>query len=324
MAPGYFQCGQMHIFLGFSALRRESRPMKTSLDHLPERKRQELDEIRRILFAEFEDALAGRNAPHRKAGRILKIILFGSHARGDWVEDPDGGYFSDYDLLIVVNHDELADPIEYWAKADDHLTRAHTISKTLSVPANFIIHSLTDVNKRLKKGRPFFLDILRDGIVLYEAPDHPFEQPVALPPDEARAEAQKHFNKLFPSADAFLASGKFLIERGDPNEAAFNLHQATERLYNCFQLVSTLYAPKSHKLNLLRSQCEQLDQRLISAWPRDTKFSQRCFELLRGAYVNARYSEHYKITVEELDWLCERIGHLQVLVKDICEERLAN
>ena len=296
--------------------------MKTSLDHLPERKRQELDEIRRILFEEFKDALAGRNAPHRKAGRILKVILYGSHARGDWVEDPVGGYFSDYDVLVVVNHEELADPVEYWTKAEDHLLRAHTILNTLSVPAHIITHSLTDVNRQLKKGKSFFRDILRDGIALYEAPDHPFAQPVTLPADEARTEAQKHFDKYFPSADAFFASGKFLIERGDPNEAAFNLHQATERLYNCFQLVATHYAPKSHKINLLRSLCEQLEPRLIEAWPRDTKFNRRCFELLRIAYVKARYSEHYKITSEELNWICERISYLQALVKEICEEQL--
>lgn len=79
----------------------------------PRCKRQELARIVEILFAEFEDALAGKDAPHRKAGRILKIILFGSYARGDWVSDPKGGYFSDYDLLVVVNHDELTDVLEY-------------------------------------------------------------------------------------------------------------------------------------------------------------------------------------------------------------------
>ncbi|MCR5876658.1 hypothetical protein LRS10_22390 [Phenylobacterium sp. J426] len=41
--------------------------MKTSLDHLPESKRRELERAVEILFAEFEDALAGRNAPHRIA-----------------------------------------------------------------------------------------------------------------------------------------------------------------------------------------------------------------------------------------------------------------
>lgn len=97
--------------------------MRTDLDHLPAAKRHELEAVVRILFDEFEDALAGRKAPHRKAGRILKIILFGSYAHGDWVADPVGGYFSDYDLLVVVNHDELADVTEYWRQADDHLLR---------------------------------------------------------------------------------------------------------------------------------------------------------------------------------------------------------
>lgn len=62
---------------------------------------------------------------------------------------------------------------------------------------------------------------------------------------------------------------------------------------------------------------------LIAAWPRDDKFSRRCFELLRQAYVNARYSPHYKVTEEELAWLGERVAALQELVKAVCERRLA-
>lgn len=72
----------------------------------------------------------------------------------------------------------------------------------------------------------------------------------------------------------------------------------------------------------LRSQCEQADQRLIAAWPRETKFERRCFELLRQAYVNARYSQHYAITDEELAWLGQRVRLLQGLVEQICLERL--
>jgi len=52
--------------------------MRRDLDHLPLAKRHELELVTRILFAEFEDALKGRNAPHRKAGRILKLVLFDS------------------------------------------------------------------------------------------------------------------------------------------------------------------------------------------------------------------------------------------------------
>lgn len=60
----------------------------------------------------------------------------------------------------------------------------------------------------------------------------------------------------------------------------------------------------------------------MAAWPRGTKFEQRCFELLRRAYVDARYSPHYKITPEELAWLGEHAASLLELVKTVCEDRL--
>lgn len=296
--------------------------MKTSLDHLPEAKRRELQRIVQILFAEFEDALKGRNAPHRKAGRILKIVLFGSYARGDWVDDPKGGYKSDYDLLVVVNHEELADIAEYWTKADDHLLREYEISHGLTAPAQFIVHDLADVNAELKKGRPFFTNILEDGIVLYEAPDHPFAQPEELSSADALAEAQAHFGQWFESASDFFEQAKFAISNQRSKVAAFELHQATERLYHCVLLVLTLYSPKSHKLNFLRSRAEDLSADLIPAWPRDDRFSRRCWELLRRAYVEARYSKHYKITDEELAWLVERITILRDLVQLTCGARL--
>jgi predicted nucleotidyltransferase/HEPN domain-containing protein len=296
--------------------------MRTELDHLPDRKKRELLHVVRVLFEQFEDALAGRNAPHRKAGRILKVILFGSYARGDWVEDPVGGYFSDYDLLVVVNHDELAEVTEYWTAAEDHLVRDYVVTKHLATQASFIVHSLADVNKQLKHGRYFFTDIVREGIALYEAPDHPFAAPESLSEETARAEAQGYFDKWFPSAEAFLRMATGAIAAGDLKEAAFVLHQAAERLYHSFLLVQQLYSPKSHKLNFLRNLCEELDNNLIAAWPRDSRFNQRCFELLRRAYVDARYSPHYKITPEELGWLIERVGILRNLVQEACEARL--
>jgi predicted nucleotidyltransferase len=297
--------------------------MKTSLEHLPESKRRELSLATEILFAEFQDAIVGGTMPHKRQGRILKIILFGSYARGDWVEDPVGGYVSDFDLLIVVNYEQLTETLEYWAKADDHLLREYEIGRHLSAPVNFIVHSMTDVNKRLKLGRYFFTDIVRDGIALYETPSHPFDRPRKLAPAEAFAEAEGFCKEWFPSAEKFRLAGDFLRTKNGPKEAAFQFHQATERLYHCVLLVFTLYSPKSHKLNFLRSQAEQLDPRLTEAWPRGTRFEQRCFELLRRAYVDARYSPHYKITTAELAWLGKRITTLQGLVRTVCEERLA-
>ena len=281
-----------------------------------------------ILFSEFGDAIALGTHDHKKRGRILKVILYGSTARGERVDDPIGGYVSDYDILVVVNYDRLTDMVEYWAKAEDHLMREQTISHRLSAPVSLIVHSLADVDKQLKRGRPFFVDLVRDGIALYEAPGHEFVHPEPLSPAEALKEAQGYFDEWFPSASRRLKVSGIEIEEsgvddGWRKDAAFDLHQATERLYHCTLLVLSLYSQKSHKINFLRSQAEQLDARLIAAWPRASKFEQRCFELLRRAYVDARYSPHYKISAEELAWLGERVAALQALVKTVCGEHLA-
>src|SRR3546814_2008544 len=71
-----------------------------------------LEQIVRAIFEEFEDAhkLASGD---RKAGRILKVVLYGSIARGEGIYEPQTakGYVSDYDILVIVNQDELAEQI---------------------------------------------------------------------------------------------------------------------------------------------------------------------------------------------------------------------
>jgi predicted nucleotidyltransferase/HEPN domain-containing protein len=296
--------------------------MRTDLDHLPDRKRRDLERAVQLLFAEFDDAISLATQKWKKQGRILKAVLYGSYARGDWVEDPVGGYFSDYDLLVIVNDERLTDTLEYWAKADERLTREVTMSRTISAPVNFIVHSIADVNEQLRRGRPFFVDIANQGIALYEAEGYPLDSVRPLTSDAIRAEAQAHLDQWYPSALSFARNASYAVKDGDNNLAAFLLHQAGERFYHTVLLVLTLYSPKSHKLNFLRSQAENVAPDLIPVWPRDTKFGQRCFELLRQAYVNARYSKHYKITGEELEWIAERVQLLAETVRRISEERL--
>ena len=110
--------------------------MRRDLEHLPDGKRQELALVVEVLREGFARALRHRTQPKYRQGQLLKIILFGSYARGDWVEDPVGRYFSDYDLLIVVNHEDLTDVPEFWAKAEDELTRLLGEGRVLRTPVS--------------------------------------------------------------------------------------------------------------------------------------------------------------------------------------------
>ncbi|MCW1430876.1 nucleotidyltransferase domain-containing protein [Novosphingobium sp. JCM 18896] len=118
---------------------------------------------------EFDKAIALGTSAWKRSGKIFKIILFGSYARSDWVDDPVGGYHSDFDLLVVVSHEKLTDIAEYWYIAEDRMLRDESIGRQV----NIIVHDLTDVNNALQRGEYFWADIVRDGITLYELPGHP-------------------------------------------------------------------------------------------------------------------------------------------------------
>src|SRR3954454_12986679 len=145
--------------------------MRTDVDHLPPAKQRELERVVQILFEEFEEARVLSTQDWKKKGRILKVILYGSYARGGWVDEPHTakGYQSDFDLLIIVNHQKPTDRVEFWSSAEDRLNRELAITKTLRTPVNFIVHSLHEVNDGLSQGRYFFMDVARDGIALYQS-----------------------------------------------------------------------------------------------------------------------------------------------------------
>ncbi|HEX8124679.1 MAG TPA: HEPN domain-containing protein [Allosphingosinicella sp.] len=296
--------------------------MEHSLEHLPEGKRRELEFVVGMIRDGFAKAVAHRTQPRFRAGKLLKIILFGSYARGDWVDDPIGRYHSDYDLLVVVDHEDLTDVPEFWAKTEDRLLEELSAAKALRTPVSLIYHSLEEVNEKLELGRYFFMDIVREGIVLHEGPGYPFAEPRPLSPQEALSETTDYYEDWFGSAGGFVRNAGYAVKDGDSKLAAFLLHQATERFYHCLILVRTLYSPRTHSLNRLRKLAEELEPRLVEVWPRDSKFERRSYELLRAAYVKARYSRHYRITAEELEWLGGRIDRLQALVRELCEERI--
>ncbi|NBB65012.1 HEPN domain-containing protein [Pseudomonas sp. ODNR1LW] len=293
--------------------------MKKSLDHLPPRKQAELRQVVETVRAAFEEAISTRRAARLKDGRILKIILYGSYARGDWVHDPVGRYFSDFDLLIVVDHEDLTDG-EFWYEAEN---RTMPLGPNLRTPVSLIVHSLDDVNEQLDRGRYFFADIVREGVLVYDTPGVKLHKPAELKARVALEEAERHYEKWMASAASFRKVAAFCVSDNEPNLAAFNFHQTAEHLYHAVLLVVTLYSGKAHNLAFLRKKAEAIDPRLADAWPRETKFERRCFELLREAYVKARYSEHYKISHEELAWLSERVNVLRTLTEEVCEKRFA-
>jgi HEPN domain-containing protein len=166
------------------------------------------------------------------------------------------------------------------------------------------------------------MDLARDGIALYQSEDSELDEPRPKTPAKALALAQEYFDEWLPSARIFVDGAELFKAKGRLKEAAFQLHQATERYYHCVLLVCTFYTPHIHNIGFLRTQAELIDPRLIDVWPRETKRERAMFEKLKEAYVKARYSKHYRITEDELAWLGERVVELGKVVEVICSERI--
>lgn len=295
--------------------------MRKDYDHLKPQQRRLLERGVEIIRQQFAESIKGKAWERSKQGRILKIILYGSMARGKAVRDLASGYRSDFDLLIIVSHRELVED-HWWYGAEDALNLEESLGPT-RYPYNIVVHDLADVNDQLRRGRPFFVDINRDGIIVYEFDTKELARPGNLSAAEIREEARGHFEQWYERSIEFAAGATFYENRGNLKLAAFHLHQAVEAAYHCTLLTLTLYSPQLHNIKKLRAMAESLDPRLIEAWPRKTRAARRPFDRIRRAYVEARYSRHYRITDEMLEEAMASVERLQGIVKAVCEERLS-
>jgi predicted nucleotidyltransferase/HEPN domain-containing protein len=285
--------------------------MKTTLPaSLPPHKLAEI--------ASFKEALIPRFA------EVEMIILFGSYARGNYVEDrymENGNtyeYKSDYDLLIILSKNAQA--------GSDSLTQ--TMSKRLkelplTAPVHPIYHGLEFVNAALSEGNYFFGDIKKEGILLFTTSRYQLAEKRDLGPAEVQAKAQRDFDNWFDSANDFFFQFEYAIKNEKWKVAAFLLHQATERYYGAIQLVFTAYKPKTHDIEDLGALAKALHMEFGKVFPMAAPQERQRFELLKKAYVDARYNMDYTISKADLDYLSERVQVLRKLTEEICKAKIA-
>jgi HEPN domain-containing protein/predicted nucleotidyltransferase len=250
--------------------------------------------------------------------------LFGSYARGNWVEDvyTEGHityeYKSDFDLLVIVRDGRYAHSINLWDKVKNTIHGR----KSIQTWATLIVHDVKEVNKALSRGQYFFTDIKKEGVLLYDAQRFELAQAQKLSPQERQQTAEEDFKYWFKSASGFLKQFGYAFKTRNYNIAAFELHQATERFYMTILLVFTHYKPKEHDIKVLGKRVSNLDPRFLPVFPRTTPEDKRLFELLQKGYIGARYNPQYKITRKELEYLAGRVKQLQKLTKALCRERI--
>lgn len=298
--------------------------MRAGYDQFPHFKQVEIDRVVRAIFEEYDDAMSQSNPDRRDSSKILKVILYGSHARGDWVFAPDTkiGHNSDYDILIVVSDTRLKECEPLWVNLSKRLRLDFTVTHRILSPVQYIVHTINEMNDMLRHGRYFWIDVVREGVLLYDTEGVNFAEPEQKSPAEALKCAVEYYDTWFSDASEYFDDYVGNVEKKRLKKAAFELHQCVERLYQCVLLVRTFYTPYVHDIIKLRAQAELTDGRLVPVWPRWDKDDVDSYEKLQEAYAKARYRRDFQITDQQLDWLGERTVVLTDLVRAICDERI--
>lgn len=250
------------------------------------------------------------------------IILFGSYARNDWVEekyDEDHyRYQSDFDILVVVENKSECMQTKFEWKIEELIEQEDTIK----TPVSIIVHDIYFVNQRLAKAQYFFIDIKKEGIILCDSGKFHLEEPKPLNAKERFLLAQGDFDYWFNNAEEFYIDFKHALDRKSYSKAAFELHQVVERLYSGILLIFTRYKPNTHDLAYLRKLAHSVDSRLSRIFPLDPWENKQLFKLLRKAYIDARYKPNYKITEDQLLQLSQQVEMLNEIGRSICLEKI--
>ncbi len=283
--------------------------MKKRPKHLPPDKQLELKHIVAVVCERYP---------------VEMVILFGSHARGDWVEDRyqedhiTYEYRSDFDILLVVKDKHGERELEYDPQLKEALDPGEHRTRV-----NYIVHTIQHINQMLSERRYFFMDILKEGYLLHDSGHYKLARPPKeLPPETMLRHAEEYFEEWMDSAEGFFESAQFNLSRHRAKIAAFELHQSAERFVTCLLLVHTGYRPKEHDIEKLLRQAAGFDPRYGELFPTTEDYEKHLFDLLRRAYVDARYSKKYHITHEEFDAIATRIRRLQDLTAEVCGSRI--
>ena len=147
-------------------------------------------------------------------------------------------------------------------------------------------------------------------------------KPKALNAQERLALAERNFAAWFDSASTFWRTSVYLRTQQRLKESAFP-HQATERYYHAAILVFTGYKQRTHDIELLGVQAGEQHALMVDLLPKTEPDDKHLFDLLKKAYIDARYSMSLSHHGEGTGGAAKRVLVLADRVRSACLEKIA-
>lgn len=285
--------------------------MKKSISYLPKRKQEDLIFLVREI--------------NKRLPQAEMVILYGSYATGKYVEYDERvefgvptSFMSDYDILVVTSgiSDKKA------ANILDNVDDLYYKDPDAQTPVQFINDDIKTLNRQLEEGRYFYTQLKQEGIVLYDSGKFKLSRRRKLNFKEIRQQAQEYFIEKYHRANLFLDHTRFDYDKKEYVMSSFDLHQACENYYYAIRLAFTLRSNKQHNLAKLSASVKRHSEELAQVFPRNNAEEKRLFELLKAAYIEARYNPNFLVTKADIDALLPKVELLRDITQRICEAKI--
>ncbi|MDB5232042.1 MAG: hypothetical protein JWN76_2847 [Chitinophagaceae bacterium] len=245
------------------------------------------------------------------------ILLLGGSAwsrRTQSIFYPNGPlsqFTSGYFFLVLKNDTGTKELHEWQDKIEQHC-------KCL-MPITVIVLPFNNFTEWLRSGHRFAATTVRFGVRVYD-PENLFATfPECYETKPGDEQVLKEFKHGMNKAQEFFAGAELFYLRKENALAAFMLHQAVEQSLSSLLKMKTGFEADTHSILRLYRYCSFVAYQLSDIFSAQSERHQQLFTLLQKAYVAPRYDPNYKICVDDLLALMQKVKDIMEVV---CREKI--
>ncbi len=221
---------------------------------------------------------------------------------------------SHYHVLVVVPRAGKSPNMEMQDKIEGKLQH--------SIPTTAIVLDTEQFTDWIKEGHPFALTLVKGNSLVYTRKEMEMEEFERACDKEQRNKIESVFAQGQNKAVEFLAGADLYRIREQNKMAAFMLHQSLEQILRSLLLLLTGLEIATHSLDKLLRFCSMFYHRFSEIFKSSDGKSEKLFQLLQKAYINARYKDDYHTHTADLLFLEEKIRTILNIYEKIAKEFL--
>lgn len=194
---------------------------------------------------------------------------------------------------------------EYHALFNVHTKSGHDI--------HYSFYKMQQVARAIDNGSIFHLDNCKKDHLIYYDGSEPFPDP-SLTVDEKDEIGRASLQGLEIShhkCKAFINGALHFYRNESGGMALFLMHQSLETALRSLLYAIARLEVRSHSLTALMAQCKRLLPHLLRACAEIDNMDAAHWELLEGAYLDARYAHDFQVSVNQVAYL---VFHVERLV----------